>query len=97
MRKPRPASWWIVPAALGIGGAIGLTAWWLPAALPALPALPDAEPATARIEIVRTALAAGTGVGAAIALMLAFRRQRHQEIAAAHATHRCSSDPRSPC
>ncbi|WP_147425446.1 pentapeptide repeat-containing protein [Bailinhaonella thermotolerans] len=84
VREPRPALWWIVPAALGIGGAIGLTAWWL---LAALPALPGAALATARVEIVRTALAAGTGLGAAIALMLAFRRQRHQEIAAAHATH----------
>ncbi|MFE3448728.1 hypothetical protein ACFXJ8_07295 [Nonomuraea sp. NPDC059194] len=36
---------------------------------------------------MRTALAAGAGVGAAVTLMLAFRRQRHQEIAAAHATH----------
>ncbi|WP_147425046.1 pentapeptide repeat-containing protein [Bailinhaonella thermotolerans] len=84
VREPRSALWWIVPAAAGIGGAIAVTAWWL---LAALPPLPGAVLASARVEIVRTALAAGTGIGAAIALMLAFRRQRHQEIAAAHTTH----------
>jgi uncharacterized protein YjbI with pentapeptide repeats len=42
-----------------------------------------AERAQARIDAVRTGLAAGAGVGAAVGLMLAFRRQRHQEIATA--------------
>ncbi len=36
-----------------------------------------------RIEAIRTGLAAGAGAGAAVGLMLAFRRQRHQEIATA--------------
>jgi uncharacterized protein YjbI with pentapeptide repeats len=39
------------------------------------------ERANARIEAARTGLAAGAGAGAAVGLMLAFRRQRAQEIA----------------
>ena len=35
----------------------------------------------ARLDAVRTGLAAGAGAGAAVGLMLAFRRQHHQEIA----------------
>ncbi len=35
------------------------------------------------MEAVRTGLAAGAGAGAAVGLLLAFRRQRHQEIATA--------------
>ncbi|MFD0889575.1 pentapeptide repeat-containing protein, partial [Streptosporangium algeriense] len=37
--------------------------------------------------MLRTALAAGAAVGAAVTLMLAFRRQHHQEVTAAHTTH----------
>src|ERR1700727_502151 len=37
--------------------------------------------ANARLDAVRTGLAAGAGAGAAVGLMLAFRRQHHQEIA----------------
>jgi hypothetical protein len=36
---------------------------------------------SARLDAVRTGLAAGAGAGAAVGLMLAFRRQHHQEIA----------------
>ncbi|MER5327138.1 pentapeptide repeat-containing protein [Streptosporangium roseum] len=42
----------------------------------------SAAEATARQGAIQTALAAGAGVGAAVTLMLAFRRQRHQEHAA---------------
>ena len=35
----------------------------------------------AQLDAVRTGLAAGAGAGAAVGLMLAFRRQHHQEIA----------------
>ncbi|HEU5028008.1 MAG TPA: pentapeptide repeat-containing protein [Spirillospora sp.] len=42
---------------------------------------------SARIDAVRTGLAAGGGAGAAVGLMLAFRRQRHQEIATALSDH----------
>jgi hypothetical protein len=34
--------------------------------------------ANARLDAVRTGLAAGAGAGAAVGLMLAFRRQHHQ-------------------
>jgi uncharacterized protein YjbI with pentapeptide repeats len=36
--------------------------------------------ANARLDAVRTGLAAGAGAGAAVGLMLAFRRQHHQEV-----------------
>ncbi|MEU8364953.1 pentapeptide repeat-containing protein [Nonomuraea sp. NPDC048882] len=55
-----------------------------------MPPLKPAQAATARIDVIRTALAAGAGAGAAITLMLAFRRQRHQEIVAASAEHDAS-------
>ncbi|MCO5973128.1 pentapeptide repeat-containing protein [Actinoallomurus soli] len=41
------------------------------------------ERAKVKVDAVRTGLAAGGGAGAAAGLMLAFRRQRHQEVAAA--------------
>lgn len=41
------------------------------------------ERAKVKVDAVRTGLAAGGGVGAAAGLMLAFRRQRHQEVTAA--------------
>ena len=44
-------------------------------------AKPGTDQATARLDAVRTGLAAGAGAGAAVGLMLAFRRQHHQEIA----------------
>ena len=46
-----------------------------------------ADRAQVRVEVVRTGLAAGAGVGAAVGLMLAFRRQRHQEVATALSDH----------
>jgi len=44
-------------------------------------ASPGTDQANARLDAVRTGLAAGAGAGAAVGLMLAFRRQHHQEIA----------------
>jgi uncharacterized protein YjbI with pentapeptide repeats len=44
-------------------------------------AAPGTSRANAELDAVRTGLAAGGGAGAAVALMLAFRRQYHQEIA----------------
>ncbi|MDP9869131.1 MULTISPECIES: pentapeptide repeat-containing protein [Streptosporangium] len=76
MRTPRPAAWWIVPVTLLVGGVVGGLAWLL------LGAGWSAAEATARQGAIQTALAAGAGVGAAVTLMLAFRRQRHQEHAA---------------
>ncbi|GAA0385880.1 pentapeptide repeat-containing protein [Microbispora corallina] len=80
LRAPRPAAWWIVPAALAVAATVYGVAWWLLAGLPAAPTAQQAAEAAARSEIIRTALAAGAGSGAAITLMLAFRRQRHQEL-----------------
>jgi uncharacterized protein YjbI with pentapeptide repeats len=78
---------WIILTVLAVGTAVGLTAWWLSSGLPQLK---PAQAATVRIDVIRTALAAGAGVGAAITLMLAFRRQRHHEIVAASAEHDAS-------
>ena len=44
-------------------------------------AKPGTDRANSRLDAVRTGLAAGAGAGAAVGLMLAFRRQHHQEIA----------------
>ncbi|MGJ6963597.1 pentapeptide repeat-containing protein [Streptosporangium sp. G11] len=78
MREPRPAGWWIVPAALLVGGAVCAVAWWLLSSLPAFPT--TAAEAAARQGALQVALTAGAGIGAAITVMLAFRRQRHQEL-----------------
>ncbi|GAA2986301.1 pentapeptide repeat-containing protein [Streptosporangium longisporum] len=77
LRMPRAAAWWIVPITLLVGAVVGGVSWWL---------LSDASStaaAIARQGALQTALAAGAGVGAAVTLMLAFRRQHHQERTAA--------------
>ncbi|MEV1005518.1 pentapeptide repeat-containing protein [Nonomuraea sp. NPDC050202] len=74
----------MLPTALLIGAAAWATTEWL---LQDLDKLPIAEQISARIAAARTALAAAAGVGAAVTLMLAVRRQRHQELATAHTTH----------
>ncbi|MEV5408611.1 hypothetical protein AB0K60_07210 [Thermopolyspora sp. NPDC052614] len=88
---PRAAAWWILLAVLLVGAAVGGTLWWLLTDLAGQATGPAGQPSpgagSARGEVLRTALAAGAGVGAAITLGLAFRRQRHQEITAAHTTH----------
>lgn len=50
---------------------------------------PGARPswAAARQGAIQTGLALGAGIGAAITLMLAFRRQRHQELATLITAH----------
>ncbi|MEU4550168.1 hypothetical protein [Nonomuraea dietziae] len=84
LHPPRSMWWWVLPAAALIGvAAWGTTAWLLQD----LDTVPIAEQVSARIEAARTALAAAAGVGAAVTLMLAVRRQRHQELATAHTTH----------
>ncbi|MBG0819074.1 pentapeptide repeat-containing protein [Planomonospora sp. ID82291] len=101
LRPPRPAGWWIVPLGLLIGAVVFGVAWWLLAA-PAVssggtpvpgvtagpaPPEPGGNLVQVRSEVLRTALAAGAGIGAAVTLMLAFRRQRHQEIATLITSH----------
>jgi hypothetical protein len=71
--------WWALPAALLIGAAAWATSAWL---FQDLDKLPIDKQISARIEA-----AAAAGVGAAVTLMLAVRRQRHQELATAHTTH----------
>jgi hypothetical protein len=75
-------------AAAAVGAAIWVTIGWLLSSTREVLArdtktTSGADRAQARVEIVRTGLAAGAGVGAAVGLMLNFRRQRHQEIDAA--------------
>ena len=65
--------------------AVLVTAWavttWL--WIVADQAKATADWTSARLDAVRTGLAAGAGAGAAVGLMLAFRRQHHHEIATA--------------
>ncbi|MFD0578728.1 pentapeptide repeat-containing protein [Dactylosporangium darangshiense] len=76
------SAWWMVVAASAVLLAMWATTNWL-----LRDARSAADPASARIEAVRTGLTGAGGVGAAAALMLAFRRQRHQEAAAVGIEH----------
>jgi len=77
--RPIPAWSWML-AAIGVVAVTALivTVWLLAIAGHATP---GTDRANARLDAVRTGLAAGAGAGAAVGLMLAFRRQHHQEIA----------------
>ena len=71
--------WWTLAAvALSLITAVGVTIWLLAIASHAKP---GTDQANARLDAVRTGLAAGAGAAAAVGLGLAFRRQHHQEIA----------------
>jgi len=77
----RVIRWWIVVVAfLAAGGATWAAASWM---------LTEAnvakDPASARIDAVRTSITVGGGVGATVALMLATRRQWLAEHAQNHA------------
>ncbi|MEV0996847.1 pentapeptide repeat-containing protein [Nonomuraea sp. NPDC050202] len=74
----RPVPWWIPPTAVLVIAAAGSAIWWL---------LSNKATAAANVEVVRTVLLIVGGVGAAITLMLTFRRQRHLEIVAASTEH----------
>ncbi len=79
--KWRPISFWpwtLAAAVAVVVVAFVITTWLLTIASGAKP---GTDRANARLDAVRTGLAAGAGVGAAVGLMLAFRRQHHQEIA----------------
>lgn len=75
----RPAalvlSWWMVAAAgaVVVGVAWGATAWLLSEASQAK------DPAAARVEAIKAGLTIGAGTGGVFALLLAVRRQWHQE------------------
>ncbi|MFF4414531.1 hypothetical protein ACFYY8_18550 [Streptosporangium sp. NPDC001559] len=90
LRTPRSVLWWIVCVTVLVGVAVAATLWWLladPAAAIPAPNPGAGGAGSARGETLRTALATGAAIGAAVTLMLAFRRQHHQEVTAAHTTH----------
>ena len=73
------AWWWMLAAVAAVViTAFVVTTWLLTIASHAKP---GTDQANSRLDAVRTGLAAGAGAGAAVGLMLAFRRQHHQEIA----------------
>ena len=77
--RPISAWWWMLAAAAAVViTAFVVTTWLLTIASDAKP---GTDRANSRLDAVRTGLAAGAGAGAAVGLMLAFRRQHHQEIA----------------
>ena len=77
--RPMSAWWWMLAAAAAVViTAFVVTTWLLTIASHAKP---GTDQANSRLDAVRTGLAAGAGAGAAVGLMLAFRRQHHQEIA----------------
>jgi hypothetical protein len=77
--RPIPAWSWMRSAAIAVAlTAFVITTWLLTIASHAPPGTAQA---TARLDAVRTGLAAGAGAGAAVGFLLAFRRQHHQEIA----------------
>src|ERR1017187_4260248 len=76
---PIPAwTWMLIAIAAVVLTAFTVTTWLLTIASHAAA---GTDLASARLDAVRTGLAAGGGAGAAVGLMLAFRRQHHQEIA----------------
>jgi len=83
-RPPRPPlSLWAIAAGAVLVAAVayGATAWLLAEAERAQ------DPAAARVEAVKTGLGIGAGTGGILALLLAVRRQWHQEVTAVDATH----------
>lgn len=74
-----PLRWWWVGSAALLVIVIGvLIGWWL---WPQTAALTAAEQRQAQLDAVRTGLTAAGGTGAALALLLAVRRQRATEVA----------------
>ena len=79
--RPIPAWSWMLGAVIVVAVTAFVITTWLLAI--AGHAKPGTDQANARLDAVRTGLAAGAGAGAAVGLMLAFRRQHHQEISTA--------------
>lgn len=77
--RPMSAVAWMLAATAAVAIVAFLVTMWLLTI--ASSANPGTDRANSRLDAVRTGLAAGAGAGAAVTLMLAFRRQRHQEIA----------------
>ena len=80
--RSRPLAWsWMLLAAVAIAVTVSSTTAWMLSQ--AAEITPESERAKVRIDAVRTGLVTGGGVGAAVALLLAFRRQHHHELATA--------------
>src|SRR2546430_5499357 len=77
--RPISAWWWMLAAAAAVVIVALIVTVWLLAIAGGAKAGTDR--ANSRLDAVRTGLAAGAGAGAAVGLMLAFRRQHHQEVA----------------
>lgn len=77
--RPIPALWWALTAGAALTITAAVVTVWLWAV--ASQANSGTDRASARLDAVRTGLAAGAGAAAAVGLTLAFRRQYHQEIA----------------
>ncbi|MDG9712637.1 pentapeptide repeat-containing protein [Streptomyces sp. DH10] len=77
--------WWVVLAFAAVAAAVWLTTAQLMPQTYSAP--PGRERTQQRTDVVRTALAAGAGVGAAITVLLAFRRQHHHEMATKQTEH----------
>ncbi len=77
--RPIPAWLWMLAAVAAVVIATFVVTMWLLAI--ASHAKSGTDLVNARLDAVRTGLAAGAGAGAAVGLILAFRRQHHQEIA----------------
>ena len=77
--RPISAWWWMLAAAAAVVIVALIVTVWLLAIADGAEAGTDR--ANSRLDAVRTGLAAGAGAGAAVGLMLAFRRQHHQEVA----------------
>ncbi|MEX2985687.1 pentapeptide repeat-containing protein [Streptomyces sp. C36] len=79
-RTAPPIRWWWVAVAVAIVvAAVWVTTAVLLSQMGNLPISADRE--KQRVEVVRTGLAAGAGAGAALTVLLAFRRQHHHEQA----------------
>jgi len=85
-RAAQALSWWVVAAAgvIVAGVAWGATVWLLGEANHAQ------DPAAARVEAIKTGLSIGAGTVGVFALLLAVRRQWHQELSAAATEHDAS-------
>lgn len=76
--NPLQATDWMAMTALVVIGVAGLIGWWL---LSVADQATGPAHVTAQLDATRIALAAGGGAGASVGLLLAFRRQQHQEKA----------------
>jgi Pentapeptide repeats (9 copies) len=82
--SPPISIWMIAGAALLVAAVTGVLWWYLVGIArepvpPPVPGAPAAPSASVQIDAIRTALTAAAGTGGAMALLLAFRRQRHTE------------------